>query len=100
MIRDLPIIPKRKDMCKMFCTDLSSDVQRRRTELLKLQQSILELDVRENGVGVLEEVVRFVDEQLVAEPSFDGILVDRKVLARPRISFWHRSRVKKALSDL
>lgn len=79
----------------MFCTDLSSEVQRLRTELLKLQQNILELDLQENEVGVLEEVVRFVDAQLAEEPSFDGILVDRKVLARPRIRFWHRSRVDK-----
>lgn len=95
MIRDLLIIPNRKDMCRMFCTDLSSEVQRLRTELLKLQHTILELDLQENEVGVLEEVVRFVDEQLVEEPSFNGILVDRKVLARPRIRFWYRSRVKK-----
>ena len=84
----------------MFCMDLSNEVQRLRRELLKLQQNILELDLQENEVGVLEEVVRFVDEQLVEKPSFDGILVDRKVLVRPRIRLWHRSRVKEALSDL
>lgn len=94
-IHALPAIPKRKDRCWVFCSDLVSEAQGLKIELLKLQQDVAGLDLQENEIGILEEVVRFVDQQLVEMPSFDGILADGKLLARSNIRFWHCSRVRK-----
>lgn len=95
IIHDLPIIPRRNDRCWIFCSDLISEALGLRTELLKLRQDTTAVDLLENEIEILEAVVRFAHQQLVAVPSFDGILADGKLLAASNIRLWYRSRVRK-----
>ncbi len=94
-IRDLPSIPKRTDLCWMFCSNLLSEARGLRIELLKLQQDLGALDLPGNETGILEEVFRAVHQRLVEMPSFDAVRADTLLLARSRIRLWHRSRVRK-----
>jgi hypothetical protein len=96
VILDLPAaIPKRKDKCWMFCSDMASELQGLRRELLKLQQDVATLHLREIEVRSLGEVVHFVHQKVLKMPNLDSILADREFLARESIGLWHRSRIKK-----
>jgi hypothetical protein len=94
-LQDLPPIPKRKDSCWIFFSDLTSEVQGLRNELLKLQRDVTTMNLDNNEIAILEDVLRHIHGHLDELPNSDGVLADKNLLPKPKISFWRQYRLKK-----
>jgi hypothetical protein len=57
--------------------------------LLRLQRDMMEREFKDNEIGILEEVLKFVYERFAKTPNVEDLLVDEELLTRSRIRVWH-----------